>query len=173
MSGLGRPSEFSQDTADLICLRLAEGESLRSICNDDDMPCKATVMRWLRSWPEFRDQYTRAREDQADTLFDEVLDIADESSNDTIIDPETGHERTNYEVVARAKLRIDARKWMAGKLRPKVYGDKLDLEHSGALDLKNMSDEDLERRIQQLMKEAGAVAFSGTQVGADEAPEDD
>lgn len=173
MSDLGRPSEFSQETADLICLRLAEGESLRSICNDDDMPCKATVMRWLRSWPEFRDQYACAREAQADTLFDEVLDIADESSNDTIIDPETGHERTNHEVVARAKLRIDARKWMAGKLRPKVYGDKLDLEHSGALDLKNMSDEDLERRIQQLMKEAGVVAVSEMQVSLHEASEDD
>lgn len=172
MSEIGRPSEFSQNIADLICMRLAEGESLRSICKEEELPSKATVMRWLRSWPEFRDQYAHAREIQADMLFDEVLEIADNSENDTYLDSD-GNERTNHEVVARAKLRIDARKWMAGKLRPKVYGDKLDLEHSGAIDLKNMSDEDLERRIQQLMKEVGVVAVAEMQASLHEASEDE
>ena len=157
---MGRPSEFSQDTADLICFRLSEGESLRSICADDALPSKATVMRWLRASSEFRDQYAHAREAQADTLFDEVLEIADNSANDTEVDDETGAVRVNHEVVARSKLRIDARKWMAGKLRPKVYGDKLDLEHSGAINVSNMSDEEIDNRLAKLMADLGISSLA-------------
>jgi hypothetical protein len=121
---MGRPSGFTQEVADAICERLAEGESLRSICAGDDMPNKATVFRWLAAHKEFSDQYARAREAQADALFDEILDIADDGRNDTYTD-EDGNERTNQDVIARSRLRVDSRKWMAGKLRPKVYGDKL------------------------------------------------
>jgi hypothetical protein len=73
------------------------------------------VFRWLANNKEFRDQYARAREVQADVLADEILDIADDSS-----DP------------AKARVQIDARKWLAGKLRPKVYGDKVSQEITGA-----------------------------------------
>jgi hypothetical protein len=118
---VGRPSEYSQDIADEICERLIEGESLRSICLKDEMPSKATVCRWLASNEAFRDQYAHAREFQADTLFDESLDIADERNNDL----------TQPDLVQRARLRIDTRKWMAGKLRPKKYGEKVLNEHSG------------------------------------------
>lgn len=91
----------------------------------------ATVFRWLANedFAAFREQYTRARETQADTLFDEILSIADDSKNDTYIDEE-GRTRTDQEVIARSRLRVDARKWMAGKLRPKVYGDKVDMTHA-------------------------------------------
>lgn len=125
----GRPSTFNQDTADAICERIAEGESLRAICLDEDLPCKATIFKWLSQREDFADQYARARETQADTLFDEILSIADESKNDTYTDKD-GNERTDQEVIARSRLRVDARKWMAGKLRPKVYGDKLDMTHA-------------------------------------------
>ena len=115
----GRPSDFTSELADLICERIADGESLRKICNDDDMPNKATVFRWLALHKDFSDQYAKARESQADTLFDEVLAIADQydSAADTV----------NPDHINRARLRIDARKWMAGKLRPKKYGEKLEL----------------------------------------------
>lgn len=73
----GRPSIFSEELADEICERIADGESLRSICRDDEMPSKATVFRWLAEKQDFQDQYTRAREAQADSLVDDMLDIAD------------------------------------------------------------------------------------------------
>lgn len=75
----------------------------------------------------------RAREAQADAIFDEILDIADDGSNDWMErhDAEGGSIgwKENGEAIGRSRLRIDARKWMAGKLRPKVYGEKLGVEH--------------------------------------------
>ncbi|WP_412474605.1 terminase small subunit protein [Rhizobium sp. WW22] len=128
----GRPSEFTSEIADEICERLAEGNSLRSICEADEMPSKTTVFRWLNAYPDFRDQYARAREVQADTLFDDILDIADDGQNDWMekrnADGENIGWMENGEALRRSQLRIEARKWMAGKLRPKVYGDKLDID---------------------------------------------
>lgn len=105
-------AEFSQALFDAICERIADGESLREICAEPDMPSKTSVMRWLASNAALSDQYARARELQADHEFDEIKAIADKAS------PED---------VQVARLRIDTRRWRAGKLRPKVYGDKLDL----------------------------------------------
>ena len=73
---------FSQEMADTICERIANGESLRSICDPDDMPAASTVCLWLSKNPRFAEQYARAREAQADTIFDEILDIADDARND-------------------------------------------------------------------------------------------
>lgn len=131
----GRPSAYSIDVADRICDGLADGRSLRSICLDDGMPSQSMVFRWLADerYAAFRERYARAREAQADALFDEMLDIADDGSNDWIERKrEDGSTDTvlDHEHVQRSKLRIEARKWMAGKLRPKVYGDKLDLTSS-------------------------------------------
>lgn len=119
---MGRPSDFTQEIADEICERLSNAESLRKICLSEHMPSQTTVFRWLADerYSKFREQYTRAREAQADALFDECLDIADDGSNDYVGED----EKYNGDAVQRAKLRIDTRKWMAGKLRPKVYGDK-------------------------------------------------
>lgn len=127
--------DFSDDLADQICEGIADGRSLRSICNDVGMPNKATVFRWLAGNEAFRDRYARARDAQADAIFDEILDIADDASNDWM--ERRGEEDSgwvvNGEHVQRSRIRIDARKWMAGKLRPKVYGDKLDVEHTGGV----------------------------------------
>lgn len=128
----GPPTTFTQAIADLICDALAEGHSLRSICAADDMPAKSTVFKWLGEQPAFSDQYARAREAQADCLFDDILEIADDGRNDSYVDDE-GRTRTDFDVIARSKLRIDARKWMAAKLRPRVYGEKLAI--GGAADL--------------------------------------
>ncbi|MHA6684487.1 terminase small subunit-like protein [Mesorhizobium sp. A556] len=126
---VGRPSSFSAETADKICERIADGRSLRSICEDDEFPDKATVYRWLAAHEEFRDQYALARELQADTLFDDILEISDDARNDWM--ERRGEDdagwAANGEHIQRSRLRVDARKWMAGKLRPKKYGDKLEL----------------------------------------------
>ncbi len=118
---MGRISTYTQELADEICNSLAEGQSLRSICNSLSMPTKTTVMRWLADdrYIVFRDQYTRAREAQADFYAEEIIQIADDGSNDTYVDDE-GNKRTDQDVIARSRLR----KWYAGKLAPKKYGDK-------------------------------------------------
>jgi hypothetical protein len=127
---MGRPSKFTQAIADKICERLASGQSLRTIVADDGMPSQSMVFRWLADIQRvaFREQYTRARENQADTLFDEILDIADDGSNDWMerknADGENIGWMENGEALRRSALRVDARKWMAGKLQPKKYGDK-------------------------------------------------
>lgn len=127
----GRPSSFTQDKADYICQELAEGRSLRKICEEDGMPSAGTVCRWLAENEQFQKQYARAREAQADVLFEEILDISDESHTTTKV---VGHGEDAEEVIVydsvavqRNRLRVDARKWMAGKLRPKKYGEKLEL----------------------------------------------
>lgn len=124
----GRPSEFDQEKAAALCAALMEGKSLRTICADENMPAARTVYMWLGSNPDFVQQYARAREDQADTLADEIIDIADDSSHDTIVktnaDGSTS-EVANTEWINRSRLRVDARKWVAAKLKPKKYGERM------------------------------------------------
>ncbi len=114
-----------------ICASLASGEPLVRICKDESKPHVSTVYRWIAANDAFRDMYVRAREDQADTLADEIVAIADDGSNDTY--EKDGVVLTDHEVVARSKLRVDARKWVAAKLKPKKYGDKVDVAHSGGM----------------------------------------
>lgn len=106
-----------------ICRALMEPVSLREICKKGSMPARSTVLRWLSSeepseleqW--FRVQYARAREVQADLIVDDILELADESKGCV-----TPAEVQSY------KLRVEARKWVASKLAPKRYGDRLELE---------------------------------------------
>jgi hypothetical protein len=107
---MGRPSEFTPELANLICERIADGESLRAICDADDMPDRSTVRRWLSQQPEFRSQYAHAREEQADFYAEKIVDDAMASSDAAI-----------------GRLRMDALKWAASKLAPKRYGDKVQL----------------------------------------------
>jgi hypothetical protein len=128
---VGRPSDFTQEKADVICERISDGESLRSICSEEGMPSQPTVFRWLAANDTFRKQYTHARDVQADALFDEILEIADDGRNDWMVshgDEDSTGWKENGEAIRRSQMRIDARKWMAGKLKPKKYGDKLELE---------------------------------------------
>ncbi len=140
---MARPSTFTQETADTICLRLSEGESLRAICRDDAMPCASTVFLWLTVHKEFSEQYARAREAQADHMAEEILQIADDGSNDTY--PTENGLAVNQDVIARSRLRVDARKWLAGKMAPKKYGDKIDLNHGGSIarPVTDLTDDDL------------------------------
>ncbi len=124
----GRPSLYTEALAAKLCLRLAESETLRAICRDEAMPDKATVLRWLadKKKADFRDQYAHAREMQADALFDEALEIADDASGDWATDKD-GKKVLDHEHVQRSRLRVDTRKWAAAKLAPKRYGDKINL----------------------------------------------
>lgn len=124
---IGRPSKYTQDLADEICQRIREGEPVRQICLLEHMPPQAVFYRWLQDKPDFREQYARAKEDQAETFAEELIDIADNSTNDWVErENQRGELYTafNDEAVSRAKLRIEARKWLMGKMKPKKYGEK-------------------------------------------------
>ena len=108
----------------------SNSSNLREICRDESMPGDATVREWAVDDREgFSAQYTRAIRVRAMLWAEEITGIADDGSNDTYIDPNTGQEKLNAEVVARSRLRVDTRKWMLSKVLPKVYGDKLDVNH--------------------------------------------
>lgn len=122
-----RQLEYDQMIADEICERIADGESLRRICQDEHLPNKSTVFKWLAIIPAFADQYAHAREAQADTMADDILQIADDGLNDKYMDDD-GVERVDHDVVARSRLRVDARKWLAAKMAPKKYGERIQQE---------------------------------------------
>jgi hypothetical protein len=143
----GRPSSFTQETADTICERMAEGESLRSICRDDAMPHRLTVLRWADTNEAFRDQYARARDHLADFYNDDILDIADHG---------------NGEDVARAKLRIDTRKWAMSKMAPRKYGDRVTTEIGGIdgkpIEVADVTDLDRAKALAAMIAKTRAVA---------------
>ena len=131
MSGV---TTFTQEIADKICESIADGLSLRTICKDENMPSRATVFKWLNDIDGFSNQYARAREEQAETMADEIVGIVDDASEPLIIDdvPMMVDGKpvmvTSQVSIAHARLKMDARKWVAAKLKPKKYGDKLDVE---------------------------------------------
>lgn len=133
-----------------ICAQLALGKSVKSILeNTPGMPTRQTFYNWLMEDAEFFDNYTRAREAQADFFADEITEIAD-----TETDPQ------------KARNRIDARKWAAGKLKPKLYGDRLQID--GDLNVK-LTDEQLDARLTKLLGKAGTAVAAGREGEAEEA----
>ena len=119
----GRPTKYSLTIALEICDRIADGESLVKICSDPAMPKKTAVYEWLLRHKEFADIYARAREDQADTLADEIHAISDELPQQIVDDK--GKTRYDSAYVQWQKNRVDARKWVAAKLKPKKYSDRI------------------------------------------------
>ena len=132
----GRPTDYTLELADSICERLAAGESMRSVSRDEDMPAMSTLFKWIREKPEFSEQYTKAKEESADALAEDMVDIADNQVSQPImvdglpLKDEDGNVIMVVDNVAvnHAKLRIDTRKWAASKLKPKKYGDRTMIE---------------------------------------------
>lgn len=133
-SPVGRPTLYSQELADKICLRMAGGESVNSICKDESMPARSTVMLWAATDREgFSDKYAKACDARAHYWADELLDIADDATNDYMdrIDKEGGTETAlNPEAIARSRLRVDTRKWLLSKMLPR-YSDKPEPPQTG------------------------------------------
>lgn len=132
-----RPSTYTAEVAALICDRIMDGESLRTICAADDMPNKSTVFRWLDETPEFATRYARAREAQGDEMDGMILEVAKACT------PETA---------AADRVKIDAFKWRASKLAPKRYGEKMQLagDPDAPLEFKDVSDRDRARAMMLL-----------------------
>ena len=126
---MGRPSKYSDELAQTICDRIVDGQSLRNICLDNEIPARSTVDEWLGSNAAFRAKYARAREAQGDLMDEKILAVA---------------EACQPETAAADRVKIDAFKWRASKLAPKVYGDKLDVTTAG--EKLNIGSTILERR---------------------------
>ena len=107
---MGRPSEYTPEQADSLCAWVAEGRSTAAWCRQHGR-AMVTVYRWLREHADFRERYAHAHDDRADTLADQLVDIADSVTEGTV------------DQVAAARLRIDTRKWVAAKLRPSKWGE--------------------------------------------------
>lgn len=131
----GRPTEYSAEIAGEILARLAEGESLREICREDQFPAESTVRLWAVSDRDgFSAHYTRAREAQLDRWAEEIVEIADDATNDWVERQRkdgSSETVTDQEHINRSRLRVDTRKWLMSKLAPKKYGDKVTQEHTG------------------------------------------
>jgi hypothetical protein len=120
-----RPVDYTTEIGMTICERLVDGESLPAICADPGMPNQATISSWLAHHKEFHDEYAFAREWQADRLLDEIIGIVRDTKGDrgemvradgkvvTVWDPKD---------LARRRLRVDIRFWVAERLAPKKYG---------------------------------------------------
>lgn len=124
----GRPTKFTQAIADEICERIADGEPIRQICLLEHLPGKRTIFTWLNQNEDFRHQYARAKEDQAEHFAEEVVDIADNGTNDWIMRESArgmDYVALNDEAIARSRLRVETRKWLMGKMKPKKYGEKM------------------------------------------------
>jgi hypothetical protein len=108
---------------------MIQGESLMKICSDEGMPDRVTVYRWLQRHDAFRNEYARAREAMMDYYADLIRDIAFDDSGDFFI--EDGRTVADHARVQRARLKVDALKWIASKLAPRQYGDKPELPPPG------------------------------------------
>jgi hypothetical protein len=143
----GRPPiwtpEKKQWAQEVICRALASGaKTMREACaTAEGLPSRTTVFEWLYEDPDFADQYARARMARADVRADDIDEITQQTLEGTL-DP------------AAARVVIEAKKWQAGKEKPKVYGDRhfveADLRHS-------VPDESVEAQIAQLLGKAGAI----------------
>lgn len=128
MAKVGRPSAYSPEVTARICAQIADGKSLRTIAKMEGIPSLTTIFEWLGAKPEFAEQYARAKEAQADAMTEDMLEIADTP-------PQMGERGIDSADVADKRLRIDTRKWLASKLKPKKYGDKIEQEIKGEVGL--------------------------------------
>ncbi len=123
----GRPLKYTPELGKEICDAISStNKGTKRLCaKHKHWPCQDTFFTWLKQYPEFSEQYKRAKLCQVELLVDELIDIADDSSQDLVAD-ESGALTYHPERVARSKLRIETRKWIAARLVPRVYGTKGD-----------------------------------------------
>ncbi len=145
----GRPSIYSREVADEICRRIAEGEPLTKICKEPKMPAYSTVLGWRvgdMGDGEFSERYARARQDGADALADKIRELAERVETGKL-DPNAG------------RVAIDALKWIASKLKPRAYGDRLELagQVGTTTDVVDQAPEWLKQAIKERAAEAAAL----------------
>jgi hypothetical protein len=142
-------SSFTQDVFDDVCGQLSSGKTLREICRQPGMPAESTVRKWaVANEQGCHAQYTRAREALAEHMSDEILEIADDATNDWMERQRQNGSiemAINKEHIERSRQRIDARKWLLSKALPKVYGDKQSVEGKFTVDWAQVCQEAAEK----------------------------
>jgi hypothetical protein len=129
---MGKPSDFDESLLVKILQDIANGKTVKAACEDNDGPDVSTLRRWTYDDTEgFAARFTRARELGIHAMIDECIEISDETSRDTVAGKD-GEEVANHEWISRSRLRVDTRKWLASKIVPKIYGDKVQTELTGA-----------------------------------------
>lgn len=160
-----RPTDYTPEIAEEICDVVAENaKGLKPLCEaNPHWPRLRTIRRWIRENEDFRHMYARAKEDQADLMADEIIEISDDTTHDTLIKQDrdgNDYEACNSEWINRSRLRVDSRKWLASKLRPKQYGEKVVNEHSGLngapIEYANLTVEERNSRIAEILETARA-----------------
>jgi len=148
----GRPAVYTEELGEAVLAELAAGKSMVKVCKMEGMPHRATIFRWMRTVDGFSDRYDQAKDECADYLAEEALDIADDGTNDFVMN--SGNEeakaayKINGEAVQRSRLRVDTRKWFASKLKPKKYGEKVQTENLNRnIDLTGMTDAELQKEL--------------------------
>lgn len=117
------PEEI-ESVFNIICDRIIEGESVKTILKDKDMPSSKTFWKWLNEDEEKVNQYARAKELMAESMFEDIILIADGTDDDVLVD-EDGVQQTNHNIIQRDRLRIDARKWNLSRMFPKKFGERM------------------------------------------------
>ena len=129
---VGRPSKHTPEVEAALLECIADGMPLVKACAALEIGA-ASVFRWLEASPSFREKYAKAKEAQAEKLADEIVAIADEVEVTSVVTPDGVVDfKLDATAVARNRLRVDARKWVASKLLPKKYGDRIQQEVTGA-----------------------------------------
>ena len=119
----GRPVVYGIDNPcwQKLCEQISEGKSLSTAIKAEGMPSYQLVMLMLRNNPEFRTMYEKAVESRADRLAEEIIELADQEMPDGLEGPMASAW------VQQKRMQVDARKWVASKLKPKTYGDRIDV----------------------------------------------
>jgi hypothetical protein len=112
---LGRPTSYTQETGEAICIHIAEGGNLTEFCRPDDRPSRATVYNWLVREPDFLDGFSRARQARALSRIDEMDGVISEV-------------RTGQLEPHCARVILDHYRWLAAKENPVLFGDKVQAE---------------------------------------------
>lgn len=150
---VGRPSLYTEELATEFCSRLVDGTSTRKVCQADDMPCTATIFKWMAEKPEFSEQYAKAKAQAAEALAEEIFDIADDNAFD-YTEGKDGELRVNNDAIQRARLRVDVRKWYLSKIVPKKYGERQQIDQTTTHKLEGLSEEELNARLKALTSQS-------------------
>ena len=153
---VGRPTTYSPAVGELIAARLCDGETLTSICKTPGMPTRQCVHQWRMRNPAFNDLYGRAREIGMESMSDDVLVISDDDTGDLLADGSP-----NSANVQRSRLMVDTRKFLMAKLAPKVYGDKVEHQHTGSVEhAVTLSDRERMRRLASFLAQDAAAGVT-------------
>jgi hypothetical protein len=126
---MGRPTVYSEALANEICNKIASSNvGTRKLCEmHEAWPSQDTIFTWIKTYPYFSERYSEAKRLQIEVFMDDILFISDNIENDKLTDQD-GKLVLNSVAVSRAKLQVDTKKWLAGKLMPRMYGDKVQQE---------------------------------------------